>query len=311
MRTFTVAALIGVLVLGLAGSAHADTTLDRKARVVLTGGLTVRADERSDAIVVFDGPVRIDGTVNGAVVVFHGNVTVTGTIQDDLMVFSGKVRIDEGANIGGDVVTNQAPVIASGATVGGEVRRIRGDFSFGFLGRFVVWVAYSVSVLLLGLFLVLIAPRGLDAVAVTGRERVGPAIGWGFLLFFGLPIAAIILLVTLVGIPLGFALLLALFLLFTVGYTSSVWFVGRLIMGLQRGRVVSFLIGWLILRGIGLIPVAGGLVWFAAAVFGLGLLLVAAWRARSEPVPAVIQPASSTPQWGSPLPPPSVPPPPQ
>lgn len=311
MRTFTVAALIGVLVLGLAGSAHADTTLDRKARVVLTGGLTVRADERSDAIVVFDGPVRIDGTVNGAVVVFHGNVTVTGTIQDDLMVFSGKVRIDEGANIGGDVVTNQAPVIASGATVGGEVRRIRGDFSFGFLGRFVVWVAYSVSVLLLGLFLVLIAPRGLDAVAVTGRERVGPAIGWGFLLFFGLPIASIILLVTLVGIPLGFALLLALFLLFTVGYTSSVWFVGRLIMGLQRGRVVSFLIGWLILRGIGLIPVAGGLVWFAAAVFGLGLLLVAAWRARSEPVPAVIQPASSTPQWGSPLPPPSVPPPPQ
>lgn len=311
MRTFTVAALIGVLVLGLAGSAHADTTLDRKARVVLTGGLTVRADERSDAIVVFDGPVRIDGTVNGAVVVFHGNVTVTGTIQDDLMVFSGKVRIDEGANIGGDVVTNQAPVIASGATVGGEVRRIRGDFSFGFLGRFVVWVAYSVSVLLLGLFLVLIAPRGLDAVAVTGRERVGPAIGWGFLLFFGLPIASIILLVTLVGIPLGFALLLALFLLFTVGYTSSVWFVGRLIMGLQRGRVVSFLIGWLILRGIGLIPVAGGLVWFAAAVFGLGLLLVAAWRARSEPVPAVIQPASLTPQWGSPLPPPSVPPPPQ
>jgi hypothetical protein len=32
---------------------------------------------------------------------------------------------------------------------------------------------------------------------------------------------------------------------------------------------------------LALIPVLGGLVWFAAVVFGLGALLVAIWRART------------------------------
>jgi hypothetical protein len=29
------------------------------------------------------------------------------------------------------------------------------------------------------------------------------------------------------------------------------------------------------------VPILGGLVWFAAVVFGLGALLVAIWRARA------------------------------
>ena len=32
---------------------------------------------------------------------------------------------------------------------------------------------------------------------------------------------------------------------------------------------------------VGLIPILGGLVWFAAVVVGLGALAVAIWRARS------------------------------
>ena len=44
------------------------------------------------------------------------------------------------------------------------------------------------------------------------------------------------------------------------------------------GRVPG---GWGILRLLALIPILGGLVWFAAVVFGLGALLVAVWRGRS------------------------------
>jgi hypothetical protein len=45
--------------------------------------------------------------------------------------------------------------------------------------------------------------------------------------------------------------------------------------------VVAFLVGWAILRVVALIPILGGLVWFAAVVVGLGALAVAIWRARS------------------------------
>jgi hypothetical protein len=45
--------------------------------------------------------------------------------------------------------------------------------------------------------------------------------------------------------------------------------------------VVAFLVGWGILRVLALVPILGGLVWFAAVVFGLGALVVAVWRGRS------------------------------
>ena len=45
--------------------------------------------------------------------------------------------------------------------------------------------------------------------------------------------------------------------------------------------MVAFLVGWAILRVVALIPILGGLVWFAAVVIGLGALALAIWRARS------------------------------
>jgi len=41
------------------------------------------------------------------------------------------------------------------------------------------------------------------------------------------------------------------------------------------------LVGWAILRVVALVPILGGLVWFAAVVFGLGVLVVAIWWGRS------------------------------
>jgi cytoskeletal protein CcmA (bactofilin family) len=283
MRTFLVAALTGLIVLGLAAPAAAATHIDDETRVVLTGGLTLDQDERASDVVVFNGPVVIDGTVTGSVVVFNGTVTVTGHIDQNLVVFNGDVRLEGGASVGKDVATGRTPTIAPGATVGGHVRRVRTRFSFGFVGRFVVWLAYSISTLILGFLLIMLAPRGLDAVARAARERIGAAIGVGFFIFLGIPILAILLLVTLVGIPLGLAILLALFLLYTVGYTASAWLLGRLVMRDSARRPLPFFIGWLILRGAGLVPILGGIVWFLASVFGLGALVVATWQARTGP----------------------------
>ena len=42
-------------------------------------------------------------------------------------------------------------------------------------------------------------------------------------MFFGLPLLAILALVTLVGIPLGLGLLAALGLLYAIGYSASAW----------------------------------------------------------------------------------------
>jgi hypothetical protein len=108
------------------------------------------------------------------------------------------------------------------------------------------------------------------------------------LAFFGLPILGIIALVTLVGIPLGLGVLAALGLIYALGYAATAWIVGRRIVREPTAWILAFLAGWGILRVLALVPVLGGLVGWAAAVLGLGALIVAIWRARttSQAVPA-------------------------
>jgi hypothetical protein len=153
---------------------------------------------------------------------------------------------------------------------------------FGWAGRLAWWLAVSVSTLVVGLVLLWLVGRGGSQIFEAGRARIGPSIGLGLLLFFGLPVLAVLALVTVVGIPLGLGLLAALLLIYALGYSAAAWILGRSIVRGPSSWVVAFLAGWAILRVVALVPILGGLVWFTAVVFGLGALVVAIWRARAH-----------------------------
>ena len=255
-------------------------------RVVITGPVTIERNETAKDVVVVDGPVSVAGRVSGDVLVANGDVRVSGTIDGDLIALAKRVTLESGARIGGDLVYgDERPAVAGGATVEGETSRVDVDEAssgFGWVGALAMWIAVSVSTLVLGLLLLWLAPRALEAAWEGASTRLGAGIGWGLLLFFGIPVVAIIALVTLVGIPFGVGLLLVLLPLYAIGYTTSAWLLGRRLLGPPRGAVLSFVAGLGILRLLALIPVVGGLAWFAATVLGLGALAIAVWRARGE-----------------------------
>ena len=265
-------------------------------RVVITGPVTIDRGETADDVVVIDGPVVVAGRIRGDLVVVSGRLRISGTVAGDVVAVAERATLAPGARIGGDLIYgDERPVVPPGATVAGDVDRVSvGEVTdpVGFIGAAAVWIAVSVSTLVFGLLLLWLAPRALEAAFAAARTSLGATIGWGLLLFFGLPILAVIALVTLVGIPLGVALLLALLPLYAIGYTTSAWLLGRRLVGPPRSRVLAFLAGLAILRVLAIIPIVGGIVWFAATVVGLGALLVATWRARRDyserasPVPA-------------------------
>jgi hypothetical protein len=289
------ACLLALMVMLVAAApAHAGDD-----QVVISGDVDVRRGQTLDDVVVIDGEVDVAGRVTGDLILIGGGARITGTVEGDLFAISNRAVIAPGARIGGDLVyADERPRVAAGATVDGETRRL--DFDeltepFGaFATRIAFWLAFSVSALALGLALLWLAPRALDAALWTGRTATGAAIGIGLAVFFGIPVAALIAIVTLVGIPLGISLLLAVLPLYAIGYTTSAWLLGRAIVKPPAGRVLAFLAGWAILRLIALVPILGGFAWFGATVFGLGALTVALWRARrgtaggpaGTPVPA-------------------------
>jgi hypothetical protein len=74
----------------------------------------------------------------------------------------------------------------------------------------------------------------------------------------GLTLAAIVAVVTLVGIPFGIGLLLALLPLLAIGYACAGWLLGRSLVGPPRAPALAFLAGWGTLRALALLPFAGG-----------------------------------------------------
>jgi hypothetical protein len=283
-RSVTVG-LFSLLLLGLAAPAWAaEGDQNSEAFVVLSGPADVPRGEQVGDLVVFHGSSTVDGTVNGSLTAFDAPVTISGRVNGDVVVFNGRVELASGANVTGDVVSRNDPIVASGAAIGGTTRRVQTNVNwegFGWASALAWWLAVSVSTLLIGLALLWLIGRGAARLEDTGRTGIGPSIGWGLLLFFGLPILAVLALVTIVGIPLGLGLLAALALIYTLGYTATAWIIGRRILGARTAWVGGFLLGWAILRALALIPAVGGLIWFVAVVFGLGALVVTIWRARS------------------------------
>jgi hypothetical protein len=290
---------VGTLVVGVglaltlllavpASAKDRDMGIDDDDQIVLSGRLLVGSDETVDSAVIFNGSALIEGTVRESVFVLNGDAEISGTVREDVVVVNGDLVVRDGARIDGDLVTQGAPVVEEGATVKGDRQSVTTRFDFegwGLAGRFAWWIGYSVSVLILGLLLLAFAPRLADAVRSVVRPRTGASIGWGLGLFFLIPIAAVLLLITVVGIPLGFFVLLALAFIYTLGYTVASIGVGSFLVNESQSRFLLFLAGWLILRVLALIPFVGGLVWLVASVWGLGLLAVAI---RSEHAPVAI-----------------------
>jgi hypothetical protein len=264
----------------MASSLASQNPLGPDAFVVLTGKLDLAVNQTASNAIILNGDATIAGVVTDNVVAFNGDVVVTGRVDGNVVSLNGRVTVGPGASVGGDVVSRDVPVIASSATIIGQVRRASSlSFNAGqvaTVGRFLVWIATTVSSFLLGLVLVLFVPRGADATASMAARRVGASIGFGFLMLIGLPIAAFVAIGIFIGIPIGLGVLLSLGLLYWLGYIVGAYALGRRLVAAPTHRMLAFLLGWGILRLLALIPVVGSLIWLAATVWGLGALAIAA-----------------------------------
>lgn len=287
------AALAALSLLPAAAAAETSGHVE-DAIVVVSGDVSVPRGKTVDGIVIASGDLRLAGRVDGDVVLFGGDATVSGRIDGDLVTFGGQARLLPRAFVAGDVhYGDERPIVAGSAIVRGDVTKEDwsgwdnwADF-LPFVGAFVFWIAISVSMAILGVLLLLIAPRAADALAARSRERVGPVIAIGIAIGICLPLAALIAVVTLVGIPLAVVIWLALLPVAALAYVTSAYTLGRRMVGEPRSRFWAFLAGLAVLRALALIPFLGFLVGLAAVVFGLGLLGAAIGAARGpQPEPA-------------------------
>jgi hypothetical protein len=268
--------VLTLLLLGwvLPASAFAASSNDR---IVVVGDVLVDRGVTAGDVVVADGDVTVRGTVDD-VVVADGDVTIRGHVTGDVVTLAGTAILGRRAHVDGDIAYgDKKPKVAPGARVDGKVKKIdAGHIGIGVaIG---VWVAVTVSTLVLGLLLLLLFPKAADALSRTFRARKGMTALAGVLALLLLPVIGVVLLITVVGIPLGAGILLAVLPLYGLAYTTSAFVIGRLI--LKTARIPAFLVGLVILRVLAIVPFLGPIVWVVATILGLGTLVLTALRSR-------------------------------
>ena len=288
----TAALLAGALGGPLAATAAAGVDLHLDVgrtgdRYVLRGPVDLKAGEVARSIVVGHGPVTIrrGATVTDDLVVADGPLEIAGTVRGRVVTLGDRAVLTRTAVVGDGIRwASDKPVVAPGAQVSGGIRKLDWNVSSAtpLIPAIAWWLAMSLSTLLLGALLLWLAPGAAEATAALMRDGGwGPALGVGFVLVIGLPLLALLALVTVVGIPFAIGLLLALVPLAAVGYVTGAWVLGRRMVGPPPDRrFLAFLAGWAVLRVAGLVPVLGALVFFVTALFGAGALAWALLRSR-------------------------------
>lgn len=286
--TILAAALIALfLIAPAAAAAPLRGESDDDALIVVNGEVEVEHGELSKGVYIVDGDAIVRGYVDGDVFVVVGDVLIHGRVDGDVVTLDGRARLGPRARVGGDLIYgDERPLLAPGARVGGEIEKANWDDSFELpllLGAFVFWLAISVSAAILGILLLLIAPRAADAVMAQAESRFWTAVWIGAGIFIALPLLGFVAAITLLGLPLALALILAWLPLAAVAYVTTAWTLGRALVKPPSNRILAFLAGLAILRAAALLPLLGLLVWLGAVIIGLGLLGAAIAAARAEP----------------------------
>ncbi|MFC1905558.1 hypothetical protein ACFLXL_01980 [Chloroflexota bacterium] len=247
---------------------------------------------------------RIDGQIDGSINGGAGEITLNDSVGGDVKLEVEKLTITSTASIGGnlDYTSETEAIVQSSARISGKITQTvpepkdgKQDVKAGpwiaaaGIASAILWkVLGFIMILVIGIIIIFTARRRITSMADAIRTNPLSSLGWGALILFVTPIAAIIVCCTVIGLPLG---IIALVLYGIAIYLSQIpvaLCIGRLIFrrfgeGESGGIMVGMLAaGLAILAILGLIPVIGFLVGLGTVIFGLGSLIASQVKLRAE-----------------------------
>jgi hypothetical protein len=258
------------------------------------GATNIAAGDQVGTVIMINGDAVIDGTVTGTLVVVDGDATINGRVEDDVVVVRGTLNLTSTAQVDNVTLVRSDLNRDPAAVVTGDITKRSQFANFGWgtaVFSLIFWLGTTIAVLVFGLLFAAVAGRQLTAAATRLSNQPGRSLLTAALTWILLPIAAVIVMLTIVGIPLGLAILLSLPLLWLLGYAVAGSLLGRTIIGramsVERANHPYWptVLGLIDFQVIGLVPFLGGLIVGIAGSIGAGALILLAIRSRHEPSP--------------------------
>jgi cytoskeletal protein CcmA (bactofilin family) len=267
------------------------------------GNVTVtRTAAIAGAARVYGGNISIEGRVDGPLTANARSIRINGVVHGDVDLAAADIELGPLARIGGALSYDSASELkrAQGATVAGAITREepkgqrgdRGGRTEGGSGS--SWaggVVFYLSLLACAAVLMLVAPA--FAIHTSERIKATPwlalAVGLGTLL--AVPVLAVLLFITLLGIPLGIMVLSLYPVLLLGGFVVGALFIARLIPpALRQSAPAAFsrnmgyvALALLLVLLVGRVPFVGGVLIGLITLAGIGACVMELYGRRKGP----------------------------
>lgn len=238
------------------------------------------------------GDLTVDGSINGNLHAAGGSVKINSIITGDASIAAGKLELGPAARIQGKLTfrgndLRQDPA----AQVVGGIERHEGSRHWHqhMTGeRFLHGWLWTAGLMVLAAFIAAALPGASDRMARELRERPGVTLLLGLVSVVTIPVAAVLLMITIIGVPIGVLAILVYAVLLLVGYVWLAVIVGGMLLDRVKPQTTA-LAGWrvgmamLAMLAIALLvrlPYVGDLTHFVAVVIGVGMIVAVMFRAR-------------------------------
>ena len=285
-----------------AGGSNIEIGGEVQNNVVIFGG-TLKVTEGAmigKELKGFGGSLQVHGDIGGSIDAGAGSFEFSGT-SDDLSVNADDIKIRESAHIYGDLtIKSEKPAdIESGAIVTGEIiyKKVDTDdeeveefFALAPLFAFFVtmWkILCFVAKLIVGIVIIAVSQRFVRRVVSSLEKKPWISLLVGFLALIVIPIAIMIVLMLVIGFPLA---VFGGFFYTAIWYLSAIFvscFAGEKVIQLfkKEGEISlypSFILGFVLISLVALIPIIGFVLKLAVLLFGMGMLLIGLWTLMKD-----------------------------
>src|SRR4051812_14708190 len=243
-------------------------------KTTLTGGRVTVLGKAGHQLTVFAERVTLDGEVDG-------NVTIAART----LTLGPHTKITGRLTYRGSVPAQRDPA----AIITGGMNYLSFDFeeeTFQPVAKVVAWVgviAFTVGLFVIGTLAIILSPDWTQHMSRLGRHRPMSSLGLGLGAIVCLPIAVVLLMVSIVGIPLALMLLMAWPMILLLGYLAGVMTVSDAIAGPKAGakgrRVFVLAMGLGIMLLFARVPFAGWGIGMLLVVLGIGAMALLAMGA--------------------------------
>jgi cytoskeletal protein CcmA (bactofilin family) len=259
----------------------------------VAGRITVDAPVEGDASLA-GGTITVKGPVKGDLRAAGGHVIIDGAIGGNASVAGGKLELGPDARIagklsfhGGDLTRDPAAVVTGAIEhTTGHSNRFTHEHPSYALGWF-----WSSGLIVLAALIAAALPGPTQRMALELRERPWLTTLIGLVALATIPVIAVLLMITIVGIPIALLAIIGYAALMLVGYVWLAVVVGGLLLDRVKPetaavtvwRAGAAVLAMLTLTLLARLPFVGGFIAFVALIVGVGMVIAAVMRRNTPP----------------------------